>query len=142
MHVTRESREALSRARFFLAKSERCSADDRLEFEAFLEAAILFARAALHRLQAKYRKHPKWKAWWDSLRGNAAIEFFRTERDWILKEASPRIGQRVFAGGSEAVLLAGHFYYFTDPSIPATTSIETHLASLEKLVKDAENSFS
>lgn len=31
MHVTRESREALSRASFFLAKSEGCSADERLE---------------------------------------------------------------------------------------------------------------
>jgi hypothetical protein len=142
MHVTRESREALSRSRFFLAKSDECLVDERLEFEAFLEAAVIFARAALHRLRAKYRKHPKWKVWWDSLRGNPAVEFFRTERDWILKEASPRIGQKVFAGGSQAILLAGHFYYFTDPRVPATTSVETHLASLEKLVKNAERSFS
>ena len=53
MRLTRESREALSRARFFLEKAKGCASDDRGDFEAYLEAAIVFARAAVHRLQAR-----------------------------------------------------------------------------------------
>jgi len=46
------ARHAVSRARFFLKQANRCSVEQRKEFEAYLEAAIIFARAALRRLKS------------------------------------------------------------------------------------------
>jgi hypothetical protein len=75
---------------------------------------------------------------------NPEVEFFRTERNWIVHEAPPRLGQKIFPGGSEAIQLAGRFYFFNDPSVSATTSMATHLDSLDKLIliMYAENLFS
>lgn len=94
--VTAESRHALSRAKLFLDKAAECRGDERVDFEAYLEAAIVFARASLHRLQTQFRKHPDWKTWWESLSSDAAVTFFRVQRDFILKEAAPKVGQKVF----------------------------------------------
>jgi hypothetical protein len=150
MQVTHDSRSAISRARFFLGLARALPADARVEFEAFLEAAIVFARAAVHRMKTSHGKHPKWKRWWDSLSGNPAIEFFRVERDWILKEAPPKIGQKVFASfigpeGTEAEgykpARADEFYYFEDPGTPATATLARHLDVLSTLLSDAEREF-
>jgi hypothetical protein len=122
----------------------------RVEFEAFLEAAIVFARAAVHRFKAKHEKHPAWKQWWTSLSGNAAVEFFRIERDWLLKEAPPKIGQKVFApfigpkGTSEPGYTpekADEFYFFDDPDTPATATVARHLDAIATLLADAERLF-
>jgi len=123
MQVTPESREALTRARFFLQKANACPAAARVEFEAFLEASIVFARAAVHRLKAKHQRHPEWKSVWDSWARQPAIQFFREERNWILKEAPPKLGQKIYAD---------------DPQVPATVTVEGHLASLETLLTEAE----
>ena len=40
MVLTGDSRHALSRARLFLEKAQTCSGEARVDFEAFLEAAI------------------------------------------------------------------------------------------------------
>jgi DNA-directed RNA polymerase specialized sigma24 family protein len=119
----------------------------RVDFEAYIEAAIVFVRAAVHRTQSRYRRHRDWKAWWDSILSNNAVQFFRRERDWILKEASPRIGQILFAGTANAsesryeTKLAEEFYYFEDPSTSATITVEKHLAELELLLTEAESRF-
>ena len=60
MDVTPESRTALHRARLFLRLAEGCSPERRIEFEAFVEATIVFARAALHRLQTSHQRHARW----------------------------------------------------------------------------------
>ena len=86
-------RTAVARAEFFLALAEQCSPEQRTEFEAFLEAAIVFARAALHRLKNEFESHPSWNVWFAQLKGNPAVEFFREHRDFVLKEASPKVGQ-------------------------------------------------
>ena len=146
-----DSRSASSRARFFLEKAKECPADARVDFEAFLEASIVFARAAMHRLKARYRKHQNWKVWWDSLLDNPSVTFFREERDWILKEASPKVGQKTFMasigpGGAHIPApgpsRASEFYYFETPDVEATATVETHLIELEKLLIDAEQRFS
>jgi hypothetical protein len=146
-----DSRSALSRARFFLEKAKECPADARVDFEAFLEASIVFARAAMHRLQARYRKHPNWKVWWDSLLDNPSVTFLREERDWILKEAPPEVGQKIFMpsigpGGEDVPATrpsrASDFYYFETPDDEATTTVETHLIALQKLLVDTEERFS
>lgn len=144
MRVTYESRSAVSRSRLFLRLANECSPDERVEFEAFIEAAIVFARAALHRFQALHESHPEWKAWWNALRANPSTDFFRAERDWLLKEAPPKIGQRGFVasvGSSQSNYEpsgAGEFYFFEDSSVPATDTIARHLEELERVLKEAE----
>jgi hypothetical protein len=126
-----------------------CEADRRVEFEAFLEAAIVFARAALHRLQSQHKRHTKWDGWWNELRGNPSIEFFRTERDWLLKEAPPKIGQRLIAG---TFVNGGHslppyvpskaaVFYFFEPNADAIDTVERHLQELDRVLQDAEDTF-
>lgn len=150
MQLTHESRSALYRATFFLDKAEACSGDERVEFEAFLEAAIVFARAALHRFQAKHKSHAKFKDWWDSLLVNPSIDFIRTERDWLLKEASPKINQIVFgatisvAGNHAPAYIpsrAGEFYYFDAPGVSATSTVAKHLAVVSGLLSEGERLF-
>lgn len=144
MGVTPESRHALSRARFFLEKAKACLPDARVDCEAFLEASIIFARAAVHRMKTKYEGHPKWRAMWDSWAQQRAIQFFCEERDWILNQAPPKLGQKIFAasiGSSEPTAVpssAAELYYYDDPEIPATATVEGHLASLEILLIEAE----
>lgn len=149
MHVTSESRSALERSRLFLRLARECGADRRVEFEAFLEAAIVFARAAMHRLQFQLERQPKWRDWWNGLRGNPSIEFFRIERDCLLKEAPPKIGQRVFAGtfvnGGPSLLpyvpaKAAEFYFF-EPNEDATDTVGRHLQELVRVLQDAECTF-
>ena len=137
MRVTHESRHALSRARFFLDKARLCPADARVDLEAFLEASVVFARAAVHRFQAKYKRNPGWKGVWDAWATEPAVEFFRKERDWILKTAPPRIGQKIFAGPVSPSMAEG-FYYYDDPETPATVTVERHLARLMDLLTAAE----
>jgi len=134
------SRRALSRARFFLTWASSCSGEKREEYEACLEAAIIFARAGLHRLKSRYDGHPRWKAWWNGLRANQSVEFFRNERNWILKEGSPKVGQIVRLGGPSPEL-AQELYYYEEPGITATATVERHLDELTKLVSDAEFRF-
>ncbi len=147
MQVTHESRSALERSRLFLRLAADCAADQRVEFEAFIEAAIVFARAALHRLQAKHERHAQWKSWWRGLSGNPAIEFFRTERDWLLKEAPLKIGQRGFAASigssrpSYEPSKASEFYFFESPDVPATDTVVGHLKELERVLKNGEATF-
>jgi len=147
IRLTHESRSALSRARFFLIKAKACPVDARVDFEAFLEAAIIFARAAVHRMKSQYERHPQWKAWWDSLRGDPAVEFFRTERDWILKEAPPKLGQKIFAASvgstepSYSPKRAAELYYFDAPDVLATETIEAYLNNLEQRLAEGERCF-
>ncbi len=147
MQVTHDSRSAISRANFFLGLAEAAPPESRVEFEAYLEAAIVFARAAVHRFQSKHKKHPQWKSWWNALLKDASVNFFRAERDWILKEGAPKIGQKVFGAfigpgeeSSEGYVpaRATEFYYFEDPDIPATETVRRHLDALAKLLADAE----
>ena len=70
--------------------------------------------------------------------------FFRKERDWLLKEAPPKIGQKGYvgsAGGSPDSFVptrADDFYYFESPDIPATATLARHLAEVDHLVSEAE----
>jgi hypothetical protein len=148
--VTHDSRSALSRANFFLAKAVAAKADERVEFEAFVEAAIIFGRTAVHRFKTKYESHPKWKAWWKSIPDDPHVVFFRSQRDMILKEAPPKIGQRIWAPfiGPGGVTVPGYvpsyareFYYFDQPDVLATDTVGAHLNAVEALLTDAENLF-
>lgn len=147
MTVTHASRTAVNRARLFVRLASECRTDQRVEFEAFVEAGIVFARAALHRVQAKHRGHPKWQAWWSSLENNPSVNFFRMQRDWLLKEAPPRVGQRVFlasigsGGPSNPPSKADEFYFFEPDAKSATETLDRHLQEVNRLLNDAEETF-
>lgn len=132
-------RHAISRAAFFLTLAEGCGINDRERFEVFLEASIVFGRTAIHRLKTQFEKHPEWKKWFDDLRGNAAVEFFRGHRDFILKEGPPRV-DRIITGNP--IRGAAELYYFEDAAVPATDTVHRHLETLATLVRDAEARFS
>ena len=152
MKVTAESRQALSRARFFVELARACRSDQRVEFEAFLEASIIFARSAVHRFKSEHQRLPKWKEVWDSWASEPSVLFFRKERDQILKEAPPKIGQMLFAGtargGTRAPLTAeppdeprsaAEFYYYEVPGTPASDTVERHLVALCALLTRAKS---
>ena len=144
---TQDPRSAISRARFFLQKAKACTVEERTDFEAYLEAAIIFARASMHRMKSRYQRHPDWKSWWDGLSENPAVDFLRAQRNYILKQAPPKLGQKVFvpsiggAGSTDAPTRAGSFYFFEKPGVAATETIERHLNDLEVELTEAEARF-
>lgn len=144
MIVTHASRTAVARAKLFARLAYECRADQRVEFEAYLEASIVFARAALHRLQSKNRSHPNWHIWWEPLKANPSVEFIRRQRDWVLKEASPRVGQRCFAASvgqsapSYEPSRADEFYFFESHAESAVATLSRHLQEVERLANEAE----
>jgi hypothetical protein len=146
-------RDAITRARFFVQQARSCRISDdniasREAFEAYLEAAISFGRSAIQRLQAwadrRMKGDPswktKWKKWWGPLEQCPAIQFFRQERNRILHEAPPRIGQTLHGPGPLPEKVEA-YYFYEDPSIPATDTIERHLNSVEEILADAEARF-
>jgi len=163
--VTHDSRSAIERAKLFLSKAKACSTKERVDFEAYLEASIIFGRAALHRFQSKYEKEAGFEQWWNSLLNDPSIKFFREERNFILKEGPPQIGQIIRmpkipsllnVGGHQfqdnepdlikdettapaETLSATDSYYYDDPSTPATKTVEDHLNTLESHINSFLN---
>src|SRR2546430_7266162 len=84
-------RHGMAHARFFLQKVVACQTEQREECEAYLHAALLFARTALLRLGPTYGKHPHWKQWWKNVlidtTAQPAVEFLRHERHWMFHHA-------------------------------------------------------
>jgi hypothetical protein len=132
-------RHAISRAEFFLSLATGCNIEERDYFEAYLEAAIVFARSALLRLEALYKTHLGWKSWWDSLLTDPDVNFFRHERNCIIHKAPSKIGQIISVGGRSNA--AADYYYYEAPSIPATATVERHLKGIEKIALDSEARF-
>ncbi len=139
-----QHRIPLLRAHFFLQKSKECPATARFEFEAYLEAAIVFARSAMHRIQTQYGSHPEWADWWKSLETDPAVTFFREQRNCILKERQADFGEKLFLASTEnpqepyVPTQASEFYFFESPSIPATDTVERHLQTLKQHFQQAE----
>jgi hypothetical protein len=133
-------RHALSRARFFLDKAKKCSAVQRDDFEAYLEASIVFARAALHRLDSEYKKCVDWKTWWEGIANQSSVRFFRDERNWILKQSSTKINQIIYVGGKPDAIAADLYYYETPKTRP-TDTVEKHLNEVVKSVLEAQDRF-
>jgi hypothetical protein len=135
----KDPRHAISRARFFLQKAKACNTYACADCEAYLEASIVFARAALHRIQRDFEGQPGWATWWASLRGDPSVEFLRYHRDWILKEAPFKVGQVVRMGVRETRAIDS--YYFEDFNTPATDAIARHLERVAELIMLAEREF-
>jgi len=132
-------RHAIARAEFFLALAERCDVQNRQDFEAFLEAAIIFARTAIHRLQTQCKCHPEWASWFASIKQDPAVCFFWDQRNFILKEGPPKMGQVI---SFNPVSRAAELYYFESPSVDAAATVRKHLRSLATTISEAEKRFS
>jgi hypothetical protein len=73
----------------------------------------------------------------------------RKERDQILKEAPPKLGQMLFVGTAAATpctaeppdepRLAAEFYYYEAPGTPASVTVEKHLDALCTLLTEARS---
>ena len=113
-----------------------------------MEASLIFGRTAVHRLKASAERRAKgnpslkaeWEEWWHSILDDPAIQFFRAERDDILKDHPPKVGQIIY-GPDPGPEKAEAYYYYESADVPATDTIERHLNSVEKLVTDAEARF-
>ncbi len=135
---TAYKRTAFGRAEFFLELAEQCTSVQRDEFEAYLEACIVFARSALLRLKTKYEKHPQWKAWFEQLNENSSVNFFRNERNFVLKESSSKIGQRI---GFKSTETAAAHYFYDDYSLTAAQEVRQYLEPYKKTLLDGEEQF-
>ena len=132
-------RDAVSRARLFLEMAGNCRFDQRDEYEALLEAAIVFGRAAFHRLKPTFENDAKWTKWMASLSGNESVEFFRKERNHVLKKGPTKVGQVIRVGVQTE--RAEEHYFFESADVPATATVEAHLKRIEQLVAEAQKRF-
>jgi hypothetical protein len=130
-------RHAISRARFFLDLARGCSIEERDAFEAYLEASIIFARTALLRLYKENKNKSNWKSWWEKASSEPLVKFFQKERNYIVHERPPKVGQIIGAGPK-----AANLYYYENPQTPATDTVEKHLDAIETLLIEAKSLFS
>ena len=135
-------RHPLQRARFFLQKAEQCDASQLDAFEAYLDAAIVFGRSAMQWLQPKYKGNSEWKKWFNSLKNDPSIKFFKDYRDVLLHKHTPKYHQIINMGGSAQGTRATELYYFEDPGTPATETVRGHLENIAERVAYAEDQFS
>ena len=131
-------RHALKRAYFFLGKAELCTIEERDHFECYIEASIIFARAALHRLKSTFEGVKGWKEWFDTYLEDDAVKYFKNHRDFILKEGPPKIAQII---GSINSVMAKDMYYFEHPKIPATLTIRKHLEKIAQIDQESHEKF-
>lgn len=129
-------RHAVARARFFHRLAARCGPEQRDDFEAFVEASIVFARAAFDRLRAQHARKANCSVWWERLRRHPSFAFVDSERNWVLHQAPPKIGQVTRSG--HTLTSAEESYFFETPDIPATKTLLHHLDNIERLVREAE----
>jgi hypothetical protein len=132
-------RDAISRARLFISLANECTVTERNKHEAFLEAAIIFGRTAIHRTKTKYEKSRGWHQWWNQLAQNSSVKFLRDERDFILKKASPKVSQEVGVG-IQFDRAADHYYY-ESPGVRAVDTVEYHINETDRVVQEAGRQF-
>ena len=133
------NRHAISRAKLFLDLAEPCTVTERDRHEAYLEAAIIFCRTAIHRLQHRYKNETGWSAWFNSLLSNPSVAFIREERNFILKEAPPKVGQIIHLDVTPT--LAKYLYYYESPDVPAIDTVRRHVEEVEKVILEGELKF-
>ncbi|HTS49905.1 MAG TPA: hypothetical protein VMH05_18280 [Bryobacteraceae bacterium] len=66
------------------------------------------------------------------------MQFFRVQRDYILKEGPPKVGQIISFNPTK---MASELYYFESADIPATDTVRRHLQALAAFVKEARAKF-
>ncbi len=80
----------LERAQFFLEQAESSGLSDRLSFEHFLEAAIVFGRSVTFHLQKEFSVRTGFDEWYaekqTQMKSDQLFIFFKEKRNYILKE--------------------------------------------------------
>ena len=90
--------------------------------------------------QTRYKKCPDWRIWFNPLEHNLSIQFIRTERDWNLKEAPPKVGQRIYVG-IEIEKAKCLYYYVSEPDRTAIDTVRRHVAEIERIIREGEQKF-
>ena len=76
--------------------------------------------------------------WWKSLLSDPSITFVRDERNRILHEAPPKIGQKLHAG-TQPPRASSCYFYETDVS--ATDTVRKHLERTVEILAEGEDRF-
>lgn len=127
------SRSAISRASLFADLASKCRVDQREEYEAFLEAAIVFLRAALHR----WKNSPMHEqVLWDSIKHSPSIMFVIDKRNILLKESHLAVTQ-IISFGDEGRDLADRLYCF-ELGESAVETIRRHLFFIKAVVEGGD----
>ena len=114
--------------------------EQRDRCEALMEAAIVFCRAALHRVQTQYKHRPGWGPWWADLRNDRDLDFIRQRRDWIVKEAPEKFNQ-VVRPNEPFDRAADAYHYYENYNIRATTTLRRCVDATERHIQDADAKF-
>lgn len=108
-------RTPLQRAREFLARAERLTGNDRREFDDYVQAAIVFGRSVYHYLDSlaeAANAEATYRAWFrakkKAMASDAVLEFFRRERDMMLKERTEGVRRRVTTSAHAAAYMSGY----------------------------------
>jgi len=125
------ARLKIEQARFFEARaSEAISAQQRVAFYNFIEAAIVFARSVTLFLQKEYTHKPGFNNWYSSkremMKKDPIFAFFLEKRNYVLKEGSAGVYRVVhliskakigFSSFAEINVLRGQPWYHQSPKI-------------------------
>ena len=85
------------------------------------------------------KKRPDWETWFDPLRRNSSVEFIQNERNVIVHEAPPKVGQVLHVG--QQVDLAKWCYYYDSPVIPAIDTVRGHVRETARIILEGESMF-
>lgn len=133
------ARHGISRARLFIKLADECEIADKDIHEAFLDAAIIFCRSSMLRLQARYENREGWDKWYAPLLKNPSVMFIKGERNFVEHEAPLKVGQIMYGGSGPAK--AKYLYYFKNINEPAIDTVLTHTNGIEKLIREGEMKF-
>jgi hypothetical protein len=120
----------LQRASFFVDRAEIVGPGDRVAFQHFLEAAIVFARSVTLHLQKEYSHNSGFDAWYDNwqqkLKADSLARFFLEQRNYVLKQGPLQISKHVvmhlqstvtITGSLTIKVIRGHPWYRRSPHI-------------------------
>ncbi len=83
------AREYIEKARFFVEKARIAETRDEVDFQNFLETAIVWARSVTFVLQTQYKRVPGFEDWYakwqDQLGKDPLARFFLEQRNFVLK---------------------------------------------------------
>ncbi len=138
-------RSAIGRAKFFMELARECKVHEMNEFEAYLEASIIFTRAAILRVQAANKKHLNYESWWEGLLDNPSVMFIGKQRNLIAHEAPPNLGQIASLDSTDPATHASQlrFYERSEDGKPinAITTLSRHISEAENVVFRSEETF-
>src|SRR5262249_61645539 len=121
--------------------ADECPMEQRDHCEAFMEAAIVFCRTAIHRVKAQYADHPDWIDWWKSLLSDPDLDFICRHRDSIVKKAPGAFSQVVRVNVPFEFAADGYHYAHEHYTVRATKTLRRCVDSTERHAREADKRF-